>query len=80
MFLQALRTGNKKAIAEFMRLQALQHRIACQHCREQIPPLVRERDFDELTVSFDCPLCGKRNRVAMKSWDSAGPLQPPPAS
>jgi hypothetical protein len=80
LFLQALRTGDKKAVAEFMRVRGLEHRIVCQHCRESILPLSGRFDFDELTASFDCSLCGKRNEVAINGWTGMGPLQLPPAS
>jgi hypothetical protein len=79
-FLQALRTGDKKAVAEFMRVRALEHRIVCRHCGERVLPLSRRFDFDELTVTCDCSLCGKRNEIAIKAWTDMGPLQLPPAS
>jgi len=80
LFFQALRTGDKKAMAEFMRVRALEHRIGCQHCGESVLPVARSFDFEELTVRFDCPLCGKRNEIAIKGWTRVGPLQPPPTS
>ncbi|MGO9259671.1 MAG: hypothetical protein ACLQU1_25660 [Bryobacteraceae bacterium] len=80
LLLQALRTGDKKAISEFMRVRALEHRIVCEHCRERVLPLVRVFDFDEMVVSVECSLCGKLNRIPLKSWTGVDPLQPPPRS
>jgi RNase P subunit RPR2 len=77
LFFQALRTGNKKAVAEFLRMRALKCRIVCEHCRESVLPLARRFDFDELVVTAECSLCGKINRMALKNWDGAGALKPP---
>jgi RNase P subunit RPR2 len=78
--LQALRTGDKKFIAEYMRVKALEARIVCRHCGESVIPLVRGYDMEELAVKVECSLCGKLNRLPMKAWQGVDPLQPPPAS
>jgi RNase P subunit RPR2 len=79
-FLQALRTGDKKIIAAFIRQKWLDWRIVCQHCNETVVPQVRAYDFEELEVSAECPSCGEMNRLPIKNWDSKTPLQWPPAT
>ena len=80
LLLQALRRGDKKALVEFMKVCALQLRMVCQHCDQQMLPLVRSYDFEASVVIAGCSLCGRENRLPMKNWASANPLQPPPAS
>jgi len=74
--LAALRTGNKQALAEYFRYKALEAETVCEHCRHRMRPLPRQFDFDELTVTFECSLCGKRNRVPLEQWKTT-PLQLP---
>jgi len=66
--LAALRQGDRKALDEFRRTMAFQWEPECAHCRHHVRPILRGHDFDELVVTFECPLCGKPNRIAMKSF------------
>lgn len=79
-FIEALRRGDKKAIAEFLKLRALETRIVCQHCGESVLPRVISYDFTQLAVNAECPLCGKTNRLPIQDWNAPPPLQPPPTS
>ncbi len=81
--IEALRRGDKQLLADYYLAKAQEWRADCQHCKHRTWPLARRFDFDALTVSFDCSLCGKRSQVALAKWTGAGPagpLQPPPAS
>lgn len=81
---EAWRRGDKQAVAEYLRYKALTESLEwqeeCQHCKHRMRPLSRCLNFEELTMEFECSLCGNRSRVPLKSFPGAGPLQPPPAS
>ena len=78
--IEALRRRDWAALADWHRNQVLARRIDCAHCGHRVRPLSKRFDFDALTVTFECSLCGKSSQVAMKNFRDASPLQPPPAS
>jgi hypothetical protein len=84
LLLDALRRADKQALAGYLWSQAHAHALQwqeeCPHCRHRMHPLSRQLDFEELAVSFECSLCGRRSQRPLQGWDPTGPLQPPPAS
>lgn len=75
LLLQALRRGDKKALAEMFARLAREHRIVCRHCGEKVAPLIRRYDFEEMQVRAECSSCGKPNLLPMKSFAGLDPSQ-----
>jgi len=78
--LAALRRGDRRAQLEYFRSIAREAKADCGHCAHRTHPLARRFDFDALTFTFECELCGKTTCRALGSWPGKAPLQPPPAT
>jgi hypothetical protein len=66
--LEDLRRGKKVSQTEYFRSLAHAWRVPCEHCEHQVQPFDLRHDFEALTASFECSLCGKRNLIPMKNF------------
>ncbi len=54
--------GKENASLQYLRARVAAWEEDCEHCGHRMRPLSLRFDFDELTVAFECSLCGKLNR------------------
>ncbi len=74
-FIEALRRGDKKALAIQALLQGRTRgvRLPCTSCGQRVQPLPRGHDAEALEVLFECSECGQINRLPMQDWNRREP-------